>query len=81
MISRKSSGFTRLVQLEVTKDIGDVKPLVLGAEMLEADNQEVLNQYLAGGLSEKGLDSSARLWKNHPTDYAPLVNYAKYNNQ
>lgn len=28
-------------------------------------------------LSAKGLDSNARLWKNYPTDYAPLVNYAK----
>lgn len=54
--------------------------MVLGAEMFEADNQEALNKYLSGKLSAKGLDSNARLWKNYPTDYAPLVNYAKANN-
>lgn len=67
------------LQLEVTKGLGDTRKLVLGAEMFEADNQLPLNQYLAGQLSAKGLDSNARLWKNYPTDYAPLVNYAKEN--
>lgn len=65
------------LQLELTKSIGDKKSITLGAEMLEADNQNALNDYLEGKLSAKGLDSSARLWKNYPTDYAPLVNYAK----
>jgi uncharacterized iron-regulated protein len=45
--------------------------------MFERDNQESLNHYLNGKLTAKGLDSSARLWKNYKTDYAPLVNYAK----
>ena len=27
----------------------------------------------------KGLDTLARLWSNHKTDYAPLVNFAKTN--
>lgn len=67
------------LQLKVTKDLHTERQLVLGAEMFEADNQETLNQYLAGKLSAKGLDSNARLWKNYPTDYAPLVNYAKAN--
>lgn len=67
------------LQLSVTKDLRSEKQMVLGAEMFEADNQEPLNQYLAGKLSAKGLDSTARLWKNYPTDYAPLVNYAKAN--
>lgn len=67
------------LQLAVTKDLHAERQLVLGAEMFEADNQEPLNQYLAGKLSAKGLDSNARLWKNYPTDYAPLVNYAKAN--
>lgn len=67
------------LQLSVTKDLHSKRQMVLGAEMFEADNQEPLNQYLAGKLSAKGLDSNARLWKNYPTDYAPLVNYAKAN--
>ncbi|HEX4875836.1 MAG TPA: ChaN family lipoprotein [Chitinophagaceae bacterium] len=67
------------LQLEVTKDLKQSRDLVLGAEMFEADNQEPLNLYLQGKLSAKGLDSNARLWKNYPTDYAPLVNFAKEN--
>lgn len=67
------------LQLEVTMALGETRKLVLGAEMFEADNQQPLNLYLAGKLSAKGLDSNARLWRNYPTDYAPLVNYAKEN--
>jgi len=67
------------LQLEVTQDLAVSRKLILGAEMFEADNQSPLNQYLEGKLSAKGLDSNARLWKNYPTDYAPLVNVAKEN--
>lgn len=65
------------MELTVAKDLAQQKPLVLGAEMFEADNQQALNNYLAGKISAKGLDSSARLWSNYKTDYAPLVNFAK----
>lgn len=67
------------LQLSVTKDCFSKKNLVLGAEMFEQDNQIALDNYLSGRLSAKGLDSAARLWKNYPTDYAPLVNFAKEN--
>jgi uncharacterized iron-regulated protein len=67
------------MELEITKDCGQNHQLVLGAEMFEQDNQPALDLYLQGKLSAKGLDSNARLWKNYPTDYAPLVNYAKEN--
>lgn len=65
------------LQLEVTKDCGQTRQLVLGAEMFEQDNQAALDLYLQGKINAKQLDSQARLWKNYPTDYAPLVNYAK----
>ena len=65
------------LQLEFTKDLSQRKPLVLGAEMLEADNQKQVNQYLKGEINQKQLDSSARLWKNYKTDYKPLVDFAK----
>ncbi len=67
------------LQLEVTKDCKEKRNLVLGAEMFEQDNQAVLDQYLRGEIKAKALDSLARLWKNYPTDYAPLVNFAKEN--
>ena len=65
------------LQLETVKDLHAQRRLVLGAEMFEADNQEVLDRYLRGEIDVKGLDTLARLWKNYRTDYAPLVNFAR----
>ena len=65
------------LQLEVTSSLQKDNQLVLGAEMFEADNQDELNQYLAGEIDEDGLDTLARLWPNHKTDYKPLVDLAK----
>lgn len=67
------------LELEVTISLKQIRDMVMGAEMFEQDNQEALDLYLQGKISAKGLDSMARLWKNYPTDYAPLVNFAKEN--
>lgn len=68
------------LELEITQALAEQRQLVLGAEMFERDNQASLTNYLQGKISAKGLDSSARLWKNYKTDYAPLVNFAKDKN-
>ena len=65
------------LQLEFTKDLAQKKPLVLGAEMIEADNQKQLNEYLKEEINQKQFDSTARLWNNYKTDYKPLVDFAK----
>ncbi|MDP2158863.1 MAG: ChaN family lipoprotein, partial [Flavobacterium sp.] len=65
------------LQLEITKDLSEKKALVLGAEMIEADNQKQLNQYLNGEINQKAFDTLARLWNNYKTDYKPLVDFAK----
>ncbi|AXG74023.1 iron-regulated protein [Flavobacterium arcticum] len=65
------------LQLELTKDLAEDNELVLGAEMIEADNQTQLNQYLKGEIDQKAFDTVARLWNNHKTDYKPLVDFAK----
>ena len=67
------------LQLELTKDIAAKKSIVQGAEMLEADNQKQVNQYLSGEIDQKKLDSTARLWPNYKTDYKLLVDFAKEN--
>lgn len=67
------------LQLEFTKDLAQKKSLVLGAEMIETDNQSYLNDYLSGKITHKTFDSLARLWNNYPTDYKPLVDFAKDN--
>lgn len=68
------------LELSVAKDLSEKRNLIFGAEMFEADNQQALNDYLAGKLTAKGLDSTARLWSNYKTDYAPIVNFAKEKN-
>jgi len=65
------------LQLELTKDLAEIKPLVMGAEMFEADNQLAGNRYLADSITQKQLDSTARLWVNYETDYKPLLDFAK----
>lgn len=70
------------LQLEVTKSLhaGKKEKTVLGAEMFEADNQLIIDEYLSGLVSEKKFEAEARLWPNHNTDYKPLLSYAKENN-
>ena len=72
---------THWLQLELTKEAFAEKGtnLVLGFEMFEQDQQHVLTRYLNGGIPEKSLKDSLRLWPNYETDYAPLVEFAKTN--
>ena len=69
------------LQLELTKDLlkNEKKQLVLGAEMFEADNQLLIDEYLQGRISEKNFEKEARLWPNYTTDYKPLMSLAKEN--
>lgn len=67
------------LQYETTVDLSKSNKLTLGAEMFEADNQTALNDYLSGKITQKAFDTVARLWKNYPTDYKPLVDFAKEN--
>lgn len=75
-----NSAITHWLQYEVTQDLSTKRNLILGAEMLEADNQTQLDDYLKGTIDYKGLDTLARLWPNYKTDYAPLVDIAKEKN-
>ena len=68
------------LELSVAKDLSEKRNLTFGAEMFEADNQQALNNYLAGKITAKGFDSTARLWSNYKTDYAPIVDFAKEKN-
>ena len=68
------------LELEVTKDIFDVKKeeTVLGAEMYESDNQLILDEYLSGLIKKKHFKAEAKIWTNNK-DYQPLVDFAKDN--
>ncbi len=66
------------MQREVTADLyAHVQDaLVIGAEMFEADNQLLLDEYLGGTIPEDKFEAEARLWKNYRTDYKPLLKFA-----
>lgn len=67
------------LQFEVTKSLYTVKntDIILGAEMFEADNQLIMDEYLAGIHPTKKFEAEIRLWDNYKTDYKPLVEFAK----
>ena len=53
--------------------------VVLALEMFERDVQPILNQYLAGSISEEAFLKGARPWPAYATDYRPLVEFARAN--
>jgi uncharacterized iron-regulated protein len=75
-----NNAISHWLELELTKDLANKNKIILGAEMIEADNQKQLDQFLKGEINQKQLDSTARLWPNYKTDYKPLVEFAKENN-
>jgi uncharacterized iron-regulated protein len=69
------------LELELAKDVfaEKGKDLVIAAEMFETDNQLIIDEYLAGTIKQSNFEKEVKLWKNYPTDYKPLVEFAKEN--
>ena len=65
------------LELEIIKDLNKNENLIIGAEMFESDNQQLINDYLSGAINFNTLDSMGRLWSNYKTDYSPVVEYEK----
>jgi len=68
------------LELEILRDLTEVKgaaQMVVGAEMLETNQQEGLDQYLKGEVEKKVWTQSTDLWSNHDTDYQPVVDFCK----
>jgi uncharacterized iron-regulated protein len=53
------------------------RPVALSLEMFERDVQLVVDEYLAGLISERHFLLSSRPWKNYEGDYKPMVEYAR----
>ncbi len=66
---------------ELTEDLYKAagNNLILGAEMMETDNQKQVNEYLKDYIKYKEFKKQARLWPNFKTDYKPLMDFAKKN--
>ena len=56
---------------------GAPRPVVLSLEFFQRDVQPILDEYLAGLISEKSFRSDSRPWPRYETDYRPLIEYAK----
>lgn len=52
------------------------KKVLLSMEMFQKDVQYIVDEYLAGLISEKNFIKEARAWNNYE-DYKPMVEYAK----
>jgi uncharacterized iron-regulated protein len=55
----------------------DDRGLILSLEMFERDVQPVLDEYLAGLITEEHFLSAARPWDSYRRDYRPLVEVAR----
>jgi uncharacterized iron-regulated protein len=66
------------LQFEVTNDLfARVRErLSIGAEMFEADDQIVIDEYMAGTTGHDTLTAEAKVWDNYETDYRPIVEFA-----
>jgi len=66
-----------VVQYELLKAMHErYSGVALSLEMFVSDDQLVLDEYLAGLITERNLSKDAVLWNNYK-DYRPLVEYAK----
>lgn len=55
------------------------RPVVVSLEMFERDVQAVLDDYLAGRISEREFLAASRPWNRYDTDYRALVELARAN--
>ena len=72
---------THRMELAILEDLHERvgRRLILTMEMFERDQQVVLDQHLAGVLSEEELGKKTKLWGNYASDYAPMVRFAAKN--
>ncbi|NNE65270.1 MAG: ChaN family lipoprotein [Pyrinomonadaceae bacterium] len=69
------------LQFEIFKtavlNYGKERQIALSLEMFERDVQPVVDEYLAGLVTEKHFLAASRPWGNYKTDYRPLVETSK----
>lgn len=77
-----NNSIAHYLQVKVAKSLqaNQSKKVIIGAEMFERDQAEIVQNYIKGNLEEKQFEKEARLWNNYKNDYKPLLNFAKENN-
>lgn len=69
---------THAAEHAVLAALGERRPhVIVSLEMFERDVQPLLDQYLAGTISEANFLAGGRPWDNYLTDYRPLVELAR----
>jgi uncharacterized iron-regulated protein len=70
---------THLFELDLLTQFYRAKQgaVVLSLEMFERDVQGVLDDYLAGRITEEEFLKQSRPWDNYDKDYRPLIEFAK----
>jgi uncharacterized iron-regulated protein len=56
---------------------GAPRPVILSLEFFQRDVQPILDEYLAGLITEKAFRADGRPWPRYETDYRPLIEFAK----
>ncbi|MAE27483.1 MAG: ChaN family lipoprotein [Planctomycetota bacterium] len=66
------------LQLEMVERLFAKRPhLAISLEMIERDVQGILDDYLAGRISEEAFLENSRPWPNYEEHYRPLVEFAR----
>lgn len=65
------------LELELAIALNKKRIIIVGAEMFESHQQQVLNAYLQGDLTESQFSDKTKLWSNYKTDYKPIVDFTK----
>ncbi len=66
-------------EFELLKALSQKYKLIFSLEMFERDVQPILDNYLAGKISEDEFLQNSRPWSNYQDDYRPLIEYCKEN--
>lgn len=65
------------LEMEVLQTLAaQERTVILGMEMFERDQQQVLDELQEGLFELKKLEDYTRIWPNYATDYKPLIKYA-----
>ncbi len=66
------------LELKVLESLQARDPqMAVGMEMLEADCQLIIDEYVHGVISSDRFEDECRLWPNYSTDYEPLVYFSR----
>ena len=74
---RVSCPIVHWLQFELTIDLftRERQRLIVGAEMFEADDQIIIDEYMAGTIGHDAVTAEAKIWDNYETDYRPIVEF------